>query len=334
MNIIIPMAGSGKRLRPHTLTTPKPLFPIAGKTIVARLIEDLTRLWATRIQNVGFIVGDFGTEVEKSLISISQDLGLTPHIFYQREPLGTAHAVYCAQELLDDDEVVIAFADTLFSVEDLPQADVEGVIWVKEVEDPRAYGVVTVDERNYITALVEKPENFVSNLAIIGIYYLKKGNVLKSALEYIFEKKIKTKGEFQLTDALSVLLSKGLSFMPGKVQQWLDCGNKASLLEASRVILSQFGEQSHIAASATIENSLVLPPCFIGAYTSIKNSIVGPFVSIGEYGIVENSIVQDSIFRDQVWVSNAHLNHSIVGNKAAYQGQPHQINLGDYSSIN
>jgi glucose-1-phosphate thymidylyltransferase len=334
MNIIIPMAGSGKRLRPHTLTTPKPLFPIAGKTIVGRLLQDIVRIFGDRVKNVAYVVGDFGQETEKNLRLIAQELGVKAHIFYQKEPLGTAHAVYCASEFLNEEEVVIAFADTLFSVSAPLTMESDGIIWVKEVENPSAYGVVTVDENNYINGLIEKPEISVSNLAIIGVYYLKEGKAIKTEIEGLFEKDIKTKGEFQLTDALAALQQKGFRFVPGRVQEWLDCGNKKALLEANRSILNQFGNQSHIAASATIENSLILPPCYIGQHTTVKNSIIGPYVCLGEYGLIENSILYDSILRDQVWVVNAHLNHSLIGSNTAYQGQPRQINLGDYSAVN
>jgi glucose-1-phosphate thymidylyltransferase len=334
MNIIIPMAGSGKRLRPHTLITPKPLLPIAGKTIVARLLQDVVRIFGDRVKNVAYVIGNFGEETEKNLRLIARELGLNAHIFYQKEPLGTAHAVYCASEFLNEEEVVIAFADTLFSVSTPPVIESDGIIWVKEVENPSAYGVVTVDENNYITGLVEKPDTAVSNLAIIGVYYLKSGEAIKTEIECLFQKDIKTKGEFQLTDALAALQQKGFRLIPGRVQEWLDCGNKKALLEANRVILNQFGDQSHIAASANIENSLILPPCYIGQHTTVKNSIIGPYVGVGEYGLIENSILHDSILRDQVWVANAHLNHSLIGSNTVYQGQPRQINLGDYSAIN
>jgi len=178
MKIIIPMAGMGKRMRPHTLTVPKPLVPIAGKAIVHRLVEDIAKVCGEKIEEVAFIIGDFGKETEQRLIKIAESVGAKGSIYYQREALGTAHAIYCAKESLGG-KVVVAFADTLFKADFTLDTSNEGIIWVQKVEDPRPFGVVKLNDKNEITDFVEKPEHFVSDLAIIGIYYFQDGENLK-----------------------------------------------------------------------------------------------------------------------------------------------------------
>ena len=174
MNLIIPMAGRGTRLRPHTLYTPKPLIPVAGKPIVQRLVEDIAAMCDEPISKIGFVVGDFGKEVEDQLINIAAQIGAEGQIYYQEEALGTGHAIYCAEPLLDG-PVIVAFADTLFRADFKVSTNDEGVIWVKQIEDPSQFGVVTVDDNNTISGFVEKPKEFVSDLAIIGIYFFGNG---------------------------------------------------------------------------------------------------------------------------------------------------------------
>lgn len=235
MKIIVPMAGMGKRMRPHTLKVPKPLIPVAGKPIVQRLVEDIAGVCEERIEEIAFIIGvSFGKEVEKMLVGVAEGLGAKGTICYQEEALGTAHAIMCAEEALDG-RTIIAFADTLFRADFKLDGDADGIIWVQQIEDPRAFGVVKLNENNVITDFVEKPENFVSDLAIIGIYYVKDGAALKSELKYLIDNDIKDKGEYQLTNALEALKQKGTKFVPGQVKEWLDCGNyKATVYTKDR----------------------------------------------------------------------------------------------------
>ena len=186
MNIIIPMAGMGKRMRPHTLTIPKPLIPIAGKPIVQRLVEDIAKVCGSQVNEVAFIIGRFGSEVEKKLLAIAESVGAKGSIHYQDEALGTAHAILCAQEALEGN-VVVAFADTLFKADFTLDTSKEGIIWVQKVEDPRPFGVVKINAQQQITDFVEKPVEFVSDLAIIGIYYFKDGAYLRSELQYLLD---------------------------------------------------------------------------------------------------------------------------------------------------
>ncbi|MEP7171677.1 MAG: nucleotidyltransferase family protein, partial [Bacteroidota bacterium] len=224
MKIIVPMAGMGKRMRPHTLTIPKPLIPLAGKPIVHHLMEDIVKVCPEKVDEIAFVVGrTFGKEVENQLIKIAESLGAKGTIHYQDEPLGTAHAILSAKPALTG-KIIVAFADTLFRTDANIDANSDGTIWVKQIEDPRQFGVVKVDKNNVITDFVEKPQEFISDLAIIGIYYFKDGINLLSELQYLIDNNIKDKGEYQLTNAMEHMKNKGMKLVPGKVIEWLDCG--------------------------------------------------------------------------------------------------------------
>jgi len=233
MRIIVPMAGRGSRLRPHTLTIPKPLIPIAGKPIVHRLVEDIAGVINQKIEEIAFIIHeDFGTQVEKDLIAIAEKLGSKGTIYYQNEALGTAHAIMCAKESMKG-PLVVAYADTLFRADFTLDTTADSVIWVKQVEDPSAFGVVQLNEKNQIIDFVEKPNHFVSDLAIIGIYYFKSGETLREELQYLLDNEIVKGGEYQLTDALENMKVKGMKFVPGQVDEWMDCGNKNVTVETN-----------------------------------------------------------------------------------------------------
>src|SRR5436190_18391478 len=199
MKIIIPMAGMGKRMRPHTLTVPKPLIPVAGKPIVQWLVEDIIKVCKEKVSEIAFVIGDFGKETEEKLLEIARAEGAQGSIHYQEEALGTAHAILCAKAALKD-KVIIAFADTLFRADFAMDEEQDGIIWVNRIEDPRAFGVVKVNDQNIITDFVEKPQEFVSDLAIIGIYYFKDGEMLRAEMQYLIDNNIREKGEFQLTN--------------------------------------------------------------------------------------------------------------------------------------
>ncbi|MEE1021437.1 MAG: nucleotidyltransferase family protein, partial [Bacteroidales bacterium] len=236
MKIVIPMAGMGKRLRPHTLVTPKPLIELAGKPIVQHLCEDIREVVGEEIEEIGFIIGDFGKEVENNLLNIAKQLGTTGKIYYQNEPLGTAHAILCAKESLSG-KVTVAFADTLFDAGFTLETNEDGIIWTHKVEDPSAFGVVKKNADQTICGFVEKPKEFVSNEAIIGIYYFKDGENLRNELQYLIDNNITKSGEYQLTDALQNMLDKGLKFKTNDVKEWLDCGNPQATVETCGRVL-------------------------------------------------------------------------------------------------
>ncbi len=333
MKIIVPMAGRGSRLRPHTLTVPKPLIPIAGKPIVQRLVEDIAKVAGEKIEEVAFIIGDFGPEIEKSLIQIAEKLGAKGSIYYQNDPLGTAHAIKCAEQSMSGD-VVIAFADTLFRADFVLDKNSDGVIWVKSVEDPSAFGVVKLDNYGFITDFVEKPTTFVSDLAIIGIYYFNSAEKLMAEINYIMDNDIKNGGEYQLTTALENLRSKGAKFTLGKVNDWMDCGNKNATVETNSKILEyEKEEMSQFPASAQIENSLIIQPCFIGENVKISNSKIGPGVSLGNNTVVVNSNIENSLIQENTRINHGNLSNSMIGNSAQYFGVAREISLGDYSVL-
>ncbi|MBO4233695.1 nucleotidyltransferase [Riemerella anatipestifer] len=333
MKIIVPMAGRGSRLRPHTLTVPKPLIPIAGKPIVQRLVEDIAKVAGQPIEEVAFIIGDFGDEVKASLIQIAEKLGAKGSVYTQDEPLGTAHAIKCAEASMQGD-VVVAFADTLFRADFVLDTNSDGVIWVKKVEDPSAFGVVKLDDYGFITDFVEKPQTFVSDLAIIGIYYFKSAEKLMEEINYIMDNNIMQGGEYQLTTALENLRQKGAKFSLGKVNDWMDCGNKNATVETNSKILQYEREaMSSFPSSAKIENSLIIPPCFIGENVVIKNSKIGPNVSLGNNTEVVNSNIDNSLIQEKTLINHGNLSNSMIGNSAKYFGVSREISLGDYSVL-
>ena len=331
MKIIVPMAGMGKRMRPHTLTIPKPLIPIAGKPIVQRLVEGIAGMSDEPIEEIAFIIGDFGKPVEAQLLRIADNTGAKGSIYYQHEALGTAHAILCAGDSLSGN-LIVAFADTLFSADFKINTKEEGIIWVHKVDDPTNFGVVKVGEDNSITAFVEKPKEFVSDLAIIGIYYFNDGAYLKSELQYLIDNDIKDKGEYQLTNALENMKNNGRRIIPGKVVEWLDCGNKNATVYTNQRILELTKNEDLIAKNAVIENSVLREPCYIGQNAKIKNAIVGPHVSIGENVSVETSVITNSIIQNDSHIENKIINNSMIGSSVSLTGKMEDLSIGDYTS--
>ncbi|MFL5753844.1 MAG: sugar phosphate nucleotidyltransferase [Bacteroidia bacterium] len=330
MKIIMPMAGMGKRMRPHTLTTPKPLLPIAGKSIVQRLVEDIAKVCAEKVEEVVFITGRFGKETEENLKAVAKDVGARASIYYQDEALGTAHALLCAKEALDG-KVVVAFADTLFKADFKLDDQKEGIIWVQKVEDPRPFGVVKINEENVITDFVEKPEVFVSDLAIIGIYYFKDGKNLKNELQFLIDNNIKDKGEFQLTSALENMRKKGMKFSPGRVTEWLDCGNKDSTVYTNQRIL-EFNKTANLVSDTHVcRNSVIIEPCYIGENVQLINSVVGPYVSIGNNSVIEDSVIKNSIVQTNSRICCGNIHNSMFGNFVDFKDSRSEMSIGDYS---
>jgi glucose-1-phosphate thymidylyltransferase len=333
MNIIIPMAGMGKRMRPHTLTTAKPLIPVAGKPVVQRLVEDITKVCGEKVNEIAFVINPaFGKQVEEDLKKIAQGQGAQASIWYQENALGTAHAIMCAEKAISG-KTIVAFADTLFKADFQMDTHQEGVIWVQKIEDPSQFGVVKINADNVITDFVEKPKDFISDLAIIGIYYFKDGENLKSELKYLLDNNIMEKGEFQLTNALENMKRKGMKFFPGKVTEWLDCGNKdATVYTNQRVLEFEKGLPSLRASTAMIINSTIIEPCYIGEGTKIINSVVGPHVSVGGGSNVENSVIRNSIIQNNSKVISANIVNSMIGNHAEIRGRALDLSVGDFNT--
>lgn len=328
------MAGMGKRMRPHTLTVPKPLIPIAGKPIIQRLVEDIAKVCGEKVNNIGFVIGrNFGSEVENTLKAIAKSVGAEGKMYYQDEALGTAHAVLCAGEIMKGNTVV-AFADTLFKADFVLDTSKDGIIWVQKVADPSAFGVVKVNDTNEISDFIEKPKDFVSDLAIIGIYYFREGDFLKNELQYLIDNDIKDKvGEYQLTVALENMKSKGVKFIPGQVTEWLDCGNKDATVFTNQRYLEYIKDTDLVSNSAIIENSVIIPPVFIGENVKIKNSIVGPHVSLGKNSAIENSILKNAIVQTNSKILDSNLKNSMIGNFVIFEDKPNDVSIGDYNTV-
>lgn len=334
MNIIVPMAGRGSRLRPHTLTVPKPLIKVGGKPIVHRLVEDISKMCKEKIDEVAFVIGDFGEQVEKELIAVAKELGAKGSIHYQKEPLGTAHAVLCAEQCLEG-PVIVAFADTLFKADFQISDGIDGMIWVKQIDDPSAFGVVKLNEANEIVDFVEKPTVFVSDLAMIGIYFFKDGSALKSELNYLLDNNMQKGGEYQLPDALRRLTEKGTTFLPGKVDAWLDCGNKKVTVDTNKHVLNFDHEKglNLVDNKAEIVNSIIIQPCFIGAGAKIIDSVVGPHVSIGENTVVRSSVLSNCLVQNDSSLAHLNLKNSMVGALVEIHQKPKDLSVGDFTKI-
>ncbi len=326
------MAGRGSRLRPHTLTVPKPLVKVVGKPIVQNLVEDLAEMCDDKIEEIAFIIGDFGKEVETELLKIAENLGAKGTICYQDKPLGTAHAILCAGDSLDGN-VIVAFADTLFKANFSIDKSKDGIIWVQQVEDPSRFGVVKYDENQVITDFVEKPQEFVSDRAIIGIYYFNDGKYLRSELQKLIDDKVIVNGEYQLTDALENMKLAGQKFEIGTVDSWLDCGNKVATVDTNQRYMDFQKGKELVSKSAKITNSVLIEPVFIADGAEIYNTVLGPYVSVGLNTKISNSVISNSIIQDNTQIERANIADSMVGSLVKYTGRAKDLSIGDFTEI-
>ncbi len=319
-------------MRPHTLTVPKPLIPIAGKPIVQRLVEELAAISPEPLEEIAFITGRFGEAVEQELLAIAEKLGAKGSIHYQDEALGTAHAILCARAALNG-KVIVAFADTLFKAKINLDPSKDGVLWVKQIANPEAFGVVQLDPEGHIENFVEKPKTFVSDLAMIGIYYFKDGARLANELQYLIDNNVVKGGEYQLPDALLSMTKKGAKFIPGTVDDWMDCGNKNATVETNARILNYHAQEPNLMhASAVVENSVVVAPCYIGEGVTLRNAVVGPYASIGSGTVIEHSIVRNCIVQENSVLHNVNIDNTMLGKHVILKGQPDSYSLSDYST--
>ena len=332
------MAGIGSRLKPHTLTVPKPLTLIAGKSIVQQLVEEIVTVVGQKVTDIGFIIGPaskgFPADTGQKLIDIAKNLGAKAKVFIQEDALGTAHAIHQARTLLEG-PCVVAFADTLFKADFTLNDTNDGVIWVKKVDNPKDFGVVKLQD-GIITDFVEKPDTFVSDLAIIGIYYFKEAEKLRFEIDNLIDNEIKgAGGEYQLTDALENLKLKGAQFVPGTVSEWMDNGNKEVTVETNKKVLEYLYKdgQNLVSDSVVLDNSKIIPPCYIGEGVVLKNTTIGPFVSLGDKSIVTNSIIENSLIQTNTSISNTTLNNAMIGNNVEFDGNFTSVSLGDFSQL-
>ncbi|RAJ17940.1 glucose-1-phosphate thymidylyltransferase [Olleya aquimaris] len=332
------MAGRGSRLRPHSLTVPKPLIPVAGQPIVHRLVKDIAKVLNQPITEVAFVLGDpawFGDEVVSSLKELATSLGAKASIYRQDQPLGTGHAIMCAKDSLSG-PAVIAYADTLIRADFNLDPEADAVIWVKQVDQPEAYGVVKLNEKKEIVELVEKPEQFVSDLAVIGIYYFKEVSQLKDQLQKVLDNNIINGGEYQINDGIKGMMADNKVFKTGEVSEWMDCGNKAITLETNQRMLGFLkadGDEQLVSKSVKNENSTIIEPCYIGDNVVLKNTTIGPFVSVGNNCVIEDSTVKNSLIQNHTTIKNANLDDAMIGNHVKFDGTFTKISIGDYSVL-
>lgn len=331
MKLIIPMAGRGTRVRPHSHTTPKPLLPVAGKMIVERIVETFARTLDRPIGEIVFILGpDFGQEIKDILSAMSRRHNARATFRVQDKAEGTAHAVYCAERDLEG-ECIIVFADTIFDMKGkVSVEDADSVIWLKEVEDPSRFGVA-VHKNDKITDFVEKPDKPISNLAIIGVYYFKDGSQLKKEIEYLLENNIRGHGgEFQLTDALDRLLKGGKVFKKATVDEWLDCGTLPAWLETSGIIVEK---EDGSYNEADYKETKIIPPVYIGDDVEIENCIIGPHTSIGSGSRLKKCTVTNSLIQEYASLESCRIENSTIGKHTELKDVDQEVHLGDHSKV-
>lgn len=325
MKAVIPVAGFGTRLRPHTYSKPKPLINVAGKPFLGYVLE---RLAALNPEEYIFIVGYLGEQIQHY---VDTTYRLPARYVEQKELLGQAHALWLARDSIDG-PIVILFADTLFEADlrDLDQVDADGVAFVKEVEDPRRFGVVELDARGYVTRFVEKPTSMENRLAVIGMYYIRNGPLLVKACEELMARGIRTRGEYFLTDALNVFLEYGQRLRVREVNVWVDCGTPEAVLETNRYLLAHGHDNSR---EAQREGVVILPPVFISPSAHVRHAVIGPYATIADGCFIENAIIRDSIVDSGARIVNAILEGSLIGRDAYVGGRFRRFNVGDSSSI-
>jgi glucose-1-phosphate thymidylyltransferase len=327
MKAIIPVAGAGTKLRPHTYTQPKALIPLAGKTILSIIVDQLME---AGIREFIFIVGYLGEKIEDYVKE--KYPGLAASFVHQNERQGIGHAILLTRPIVGDDEIFIVLGDTIceFDVRQVLEMPYS-TLGVKRVDDPRNFGVAEIDENATISKVVEKPQIPKSNMALVGIYRIKETGALFSCLENNIQQQLTSYGEYNLTDAIECMISNGVKFRSFKVQNWFDCGKKETLLESNAKLLKKFG--GNIAPDHLFENTIIIQPVNIALGCDIKNSIIGPNVAIGEKTKVNYSIIKDSIIGSFANLYDIVLTHSLIGSDTEVKGESRSLNIGDNTEI-
>jgi glucose-1-phosphate thymidylyltransferase len=327
MKAIIPVAGAGTKLRPHTYTQPKALIPLAGKTILSIIVDQLSE---AGIDEYIFIVGYLGEKIQDYVKE--KYPGLKAHFVYQSERHGVGHAIQLTRELVGEDELFVVLGDTICEYDVKQVLEMPGsVLGVKRVDDPRTFGVAELGEDGFISRVVEKPQIPKSNMALVGIYRIKETNLLFNCLENNIRNQVMVRGEFSITDALECMIQQGAKFQAFKVQNWFDCGKKETLLESNATLLKKFG--GTIAQEHSMDNTIIIPPVSIAKGCSIKNSIIGPNVTIGEKTTINYSIIKDSIIGSFADLYDIVLTTSLIGSDTEVKGESRSLNIGDNTEI-
>jgi glucose-1-phosphate thymidylyltransferase len=327
MKVIIPLAGFGTRLRPHTYSKPKPLINVAGKPVLGHLLDKLAGL---KVEEYIFVVGYLGDQVEDY---VNAEYHLPARFVEQKEMLGQAHAIWLTRDYLDEGPVFILFVDTLFEADlstlDAPGAD--AVIFVKEVEDPRPFGVVTLNGDSYISGFVEKPTTLDNRLAVIGLYYFKSGQRLIDAIQKLMDSKMMTKGEYFLADAMQLMVQEGMKFRIEPVSVWLDCGRPDTVLETNRYLLQNSRDNS--AEFSNRRDIIIVPPVNIHPSAQISQSVIGPNVTVAANCIISNSFLRDTIVDEGAVCRDTLMEQSLIGRHARVEGRFRMVNVGDSSAM-
>jgi glucose-1-phosphate thymidylyltransferase len=323
VKVVIPVAGLGTRLRPHTYSKPKPLVQVAGKPVLGHILDDLKSL---PVEEVIFITGYLGNQIEAY---VRANYDFPARFVEQTELKGQAHAIHLAAGAIDQ-PVMIIFVDTIIRADlhAMIESPADGVIFVKEVEDPRRFGVAVL-EHGYVRRLVEKPKEPVSNLAVVGVYYLRNWQLLKQALFEVIDRDVQTAGEYYLADALQIMVDHGARLQADRVEVWEDCGTNEALLQTNRYLLAH---ESAGVGAATV-NSVLVPPVYVAPTAQVEDSVIGPYASIGDHAVVRGSLVRDSIVSDGARIVDAALTGSLIGSKTTVKGKPATLNIGDTSDV-
>ena len=327
MKAIIPVAGAGAKLRPHTYTQPKALIPIAGKTILSFIVDQLN---AAGIHEFIFIVGYLGEKIQEYVKQTYPDLKC--HFVYQNERQGTGHAIELTKNIVGNDEVFVVLGDTICEYDvSAVIASEYSMLGVKKVDDPRNFGVAEIDEDGFISHVIEKPSIPKTNMALVGLYKIKETPILFECVHHLFTQDIKTLGEYNLTDALDCMIKRGAKFKSFKVKNWFDCGKKETLLESNATLLKKFGPKAQ--CQQKFENTVLIQPVSIGDNCDIKNSIIGPNVTVGENTTIEQSILKESIIGAYSNLFDIVLDYSIIGSDTSIRGETRSLNIGDNTNI-
>lgn len=326
MKVILPVAGVGTRLRPLTLHRPKCLLPIAGSTILGHILDALEDL---PISETIFVTGYLGDQVEEY---IQTHYAHTHPVFVKQEnPQGLGEAIHlCSPHLSDEEPTLIILGDTLF------QADLSvlskassNILLTRYVEDPRRFGVAVCNEQGRIEKLVEKPETPISHEALVGIYYIQNSSAFKQSLQYLMDHNIRTRGEYQLTDALQHMIENQAVFHTGAIDGWLDCGKPETMLETNQTLL-----QTKNFPLAQFQGCTIIPPCFIDKNVKLTNSTIGPHVSIAENSILENVTIENSVVAPDCQIRNSKLRDSLIGDSCSVDSTEGSMYLGNHCAIN
>jgi glucose-1-phosphate thymidylyltransferase len=327
MKAIIPVAGAGTKLRPHTYTQPKALIPIAGKTVLSIIVEQLQD---AGINEFIFITGYLGEKIQDYVKETFPNISST--FVNQSERQGLGHAIMLTKDAVQNDEVMIVLGDTIceYNIKDVLSTG-RSMLAVKKVDDPRNFGVAEVDEEGKIMKVVEKPQIPKSNMALVGIYKIGNSAMMYDCLEVNYREGIKNRDEYSLTDALQCMIEKGEPFQSFKVLNWFDCGNKDSLLESNATLLKKFG--TSISADHRFENVILVEPVSIGKNCEVRNSIIGPNVSVGDNTTINYSIIKESIIGSYADLFDIVLEESLIGSDTEVKGETRSLNIGDNTEI-